>query len=456
MTGLTLYDYILFPVYFYVIWLIFKKIRSRYVNDTKKFRYFTWGFRIKIVIIIAYTLLSHYVIRGDAVDLYFGEGKHFAEIIKSDISRIDLLFTQGGKEIDDLASPEEKGYLAMENNYMVVKVCTLLCFITFSCFSLINLIVGFIAFLGSWQLYLFFLRQYPQMHKEFAFACLGIPTVLFWSAGISKDTICITSLAVLTKCLFDITKSSKKLIRNIILVAMAVYLIYQIKSYIILSYVPFFLLFLIINKINETRIPLFRNALKISIPVLLISVFSYVVVNSEDLFREYSSEKILNDISSKQSAFTAQNTGDMGSFFSLGEFDGSLGSLVRLAPKAMVATFFRPFLWESKNLIMLLSSLEAMALLLFTLYVLFKRKGLINFFPAVFNNSIVIYCLVFSVLFAIFVGVSTYNFGSLVRYKIPCIPFYVCGLLIINYHRILRVKAAKEANEIEKQPAAFD
>ena len=188
MTGLTLYDYILFPVYFYVIWLIFKKIRSRYVNDTKKFRYFTWGFRIKIVIIIAYTLLSHYVIRGDAVDLYFGEGKHFAEIIKSDISRIDLLFTQGGKEIDDLASPEEKGYLAMENNYMVVKVCTLLCFITFSCFSLINLIVGFIAFLGSWQLYLFFLRQYPQMHKEFAFACLGIPTVLFWSAGISKDT----------------------------------------------------------------------------------------------------------------------------------------------------------------------------------------------------------------------------------------------------------------------------
>lgn len=443
MIGLTIYDYILFPFYFYIIWLIFKKLRSKYAPDDRHYLYFTWGFRIKMVIIVVYTLLSHYVIRGDAVDLYYGEGKHFAEIIKEDVSKIDLLFTQGGKEIDNLASPEEKGYLAMETNYMVVKVSILLCFISFSSFLIINLIIGFIAFLGSWYLYLFFLNQYPKLHKEFAFACMGIPTVLFWSAGISKDTICITSLAVLTKCLYDITKTNKKRLRNIIMVAAALFLIYQIKSYIIISYVPFFLLFLIINKINETKIPFFRYALKLSIPVLFIGVISYVIANSEDLFKEYSSDKILESISGKQNAFNAQDKGDAGSFFSLGEFDGSVGGIISLAPKAIVATFFRPFIWESKNLIMLLSSLEALGILLFTLYVLLKPRGLINFFPAIFNNSIVFYCLTFSILFAIFVGISTYNFGSLVRYKIPCIPFYVSSLIIINYLRTQKIENSK-------------
>jgi len=92
MIGLTLYDYLLFPLYFFIVYRIFKKLRLKYKNDRKLYLYFTWGFRIKIVIIIVYTLLSHYVIRGDAVDLYYGEGKHFAQIIKDNPARIDLLF----------------------------------------------------------------------------------------------------------------------------------------------------------------------------------------------------------------------------------------------------------------------------------------------------------------------------------------------------------------------------
>lgn len=385
-------------------------------------------------------MLTHFVIRGDAVDLYYGEGAHFAQIIKDDISQIDLLFTQGGRVTDNLASPEEKGYLAMESNYMAVKISIVLCLLTFSSFLIVNLIIGFIAFLGSWQLYLFFLSQYPKLYKEFAFACMGIPTVLFWSSGINKDTICITSLAILTKCLFDITRGSKKLIRNIVLAAVALFLIYQIKSYIILSYMPLFLFFLIISKINQTRITIVRYALKLSIPLLFIGIISYVAINSEDLLKEYSSEKILENIAGKQSSFNAQNIDETGSFFSLGQFDGSISGLLKMAPRVIMATFFRPFIWESKNLIMLLSSLEAMALLIFTLSLFFKAGGFVVFFTSLFKRTIVLYCITFALLFAVFVGISTTNFGSLVRYKIPCIPFFVCGLIIINHYRLEKIK----------------
>ena len=156
-------------------------------------------------------------------------------------------------------------------------------------------------------------------------------------------------------------------------------------------------------------------------------------------FKEYSSDKILENISGKQSAFNAQSQREVGSYFTLGEFDGSISGLLNMAPKAVIATFFRPFIWESRNLVMILSSLEAMALFIFTVYVLIKGK-FVHFFTIMFKNSTVFYCLAFSFFFAIFVGISTYNFGSLVRYKIPCIPYFVCSLFIINYLRQQRVK----------------
>lgn len=37
-------------------------------------------------------------------------------------------------------------------------------------------------------------------------------------------------------------------------------------------------------------------------------------------------------------------------------------------------------------------------------------------------------------VFAIFVGATTLNFGTLVRYKIPAMPFYVISLLLILYY----------------------
>jgi hypothetical protein len=41
--------------------------------------------------------------------------------------------------------------------------------------------------------------------------------------------------------------------------------------------------------------------------------------------------------------------------------------------------------------------------------------------------------LVFSIVFAFAIGISTFNFGSLVRYKIPIYPFFLSMLFVLNY-----------------------
>jgi hypothetical protein len=122
----------------------------------------------------------------------------------------------------------------------------------------------------------------------------------------------------------------------------------------------------------------------------------------------------------------------VGSTFSLGvEYDGSVSSLIKIAPAAIIATLYRPFLWESKKISTLLSSIESMVIMFFTLSVFFKA-GPVNFFRPILKDPTILYCLLFAILFALFVGATTANFGTLVRYKIPCMPFYIIAIFLIQ------------------------
>jgi large-conductance mechanosensitive channel len=69
-----------------------------------------------------------------------------------------------------------------------------------------------------------------------------------------------------------------------------------------------------------------------------------------------------------------------------------------------------------------------------------------------FDNSLVIFSLVFAFSFAFFVGISTANFGALVRYKIPLIPFLMASLFIIirKYNREKEDDKKKKKEEKEK------
>src|SRR5204863_6631919 len=95
-------------------------------------------------------------------------------------------------------------------------------------------------------------------------------------------------------------------------------------------------------------------------------------------------------------------------------------------------TLFRPYIWESKKIIVLISALEALLFLFITLKVLFT-VGIVKVWRTISNDPAIQFCLVFSIIFAFAVGISSYNFGALSRYKIPCVPFYAMALILIYY-----------------------
>ena len=48
------------------------------------------------------------------------------------------------------------------------------------------------------------------------------------------------------------------------------------------------------------------------------------------------------------------------------------------------------------------------------------------------NHPLLLFCFVFVLLFSFSVGLTTANFGALVRFKIPFQPFYVSFLIILG------------------------
>ena len=59
--------------------------------------------------------------------------------------------------------------------------------------------------------------------------------------------------------------------------------------------------------------------------------------------------------------------------------------------------------------------------------------GLKKIWATISRDPTIQFSLVFTLIFAFAVGISSYNFGTLTRYKIPCMPFYGAALILIYY-----------------------
>ena len=66
--------------------------------------------------------------------------------------------------------------------------------------------------------------------------------------------------------------------------------------------------------------------------------------------------------------------------------------------------------------------------------ILLIKLKFFGFFKYINKNSLLLFSVLFSVFFAFSVGLTVANFGSLVRLRIPELPFFVASLFIIQHH----------------------
>jgi hypothetical protein len=427
-------DYILFPIYVAIFYFIFSLRRKKYTDPLLR-KYHARAFWIKIISTMAFTFFIMGISnkQSDSYLLYWVEGHNIFKLILNDPSNIKWIFTKG-KNFDQalLADMWNLGYFNDENNYMVARLVTIFSFFTFGKYLIINLFFSMISFSGVWRLYRFFYELYPHLHKQLAIALLYLPTFVFWSSGILKDPICTGAMGWLTYSLYEMFYKKKGLLRNTMIVLLASYMLLNLKIYILISYVPFFMLFLILKNVNLLKNKFVKLMLGPALIVGCIFAGMQVMNKFQAELGAFAAEGLGDRIKGQQQNFKDQAAAGIGdsNFEPWVEFDGSVVSLVKMMPAAIITTLFRPFIWETRKLSTLLSSLESMALMLLTFWVLLKT-GMRRFVRTIIKDPAVLYCFLFSVLFALFIGATTFNFGTLCRYKIPCTPFYLIAMLII-------------------------
>ena len=148
-----------------------------------------------------------------------------------------------------------------------------------------------------------------------------------------------------------------------------------------------------------------------------------------DYLGEYALNQILNKAEKTQKDF-AYNEAYGGNKIDIGEFDASFSGIILKAPKAISVGLFQPYIWKANNIVMAFAGLENLFILGLSLYVLFKLK-LKHLLQSLFSHPLFIFSFLFALFFAFSVGLTTANYGALVRLRIPCMPFYLCSLIML-------------------------
>jgi len=447
-------DFLLAPLVLFLIYAFARQIMQKNIQEFPEYRYFLMGLSVKIIGAITLCVIyGLYYNGGDTMNYYRDAvvmlkllGKNptgFYEVIFSGPAKKNWLYFDG-----DTGWPH---YFNDKPTFMVVRIVCIIVLISFKSIIVSNIVMATLSFIGIWKMYKVFVMEFPTLTRELAIAILFIPSVFFWGSGILKDTITFSMIGFYLHSFYFLFVKRKFGLTRVFVLYCSTYIILLIKPYIILALITSSTVWLAMMYISKIKGGIARTAVA---PVLIIigAFLGYIFINSlGSQLGLYAIDKVLERAVITQRDLKAEYYG--GNSFDIGEFDATFSSMLEKAPIAIASALFRPTILEVNNPVMLISALENLVLLIFAIRIIIRTRiiGIFRFFT---KHHLLTFSIVFSVFFAFSVGISTSNFGSLVRYRIPILPFFVASLYIISYYYDLASAKKKEALRIDFEQMA--
>ncbi len=427
-------DLIVTPLFLILIYIMAYFIRY-YVADRTIRKYFLPALTLKIIGAITLGFIYQFYYKGGDTFAYFDMGSRYIweAFLDSPGKAVRLIFAQGEYVPETWEYASKIIFYNDLPSYFVVRVAGIFDLFTFHTYSATACLFALLSFSGLWAMYTSFYKMFPRLHLEFAVAIFFIPSVFFWGSGILKDSITLGALGWAIYAFHSIFIARKNIILSILILLLSFFIIYEIKIYILLCFIPALLIWLYVLYMKKVQnLVLKIMVLPVSLFILLGSGYFTVREIGEEN-RRYNLENLTQTAEATARWLTYVSLREEGSAYTLGDFDYSATGILKKTIPAIWVTLFRPYVWEVRNPVMALSALESLTLFLFFLFVIFVMlwKGSVG---KIFRQPVITFCLFFALTFSFAVGISTYNFGSLVRYKIPVMPFFLIGLFLILYY----------------------
>jgi len=454
---ITFLDYLLLPFYLVAIFFVAYQIRERrYPLGHPWRKYFLPGLILKIGGAIFISMIYRYYYGWGDTALYHWHAKIINSAFDEGFTKwYNMLFRipewyDGGyskyiSEMDWYMAPAE---------YTVCTIVAIIMIFTLNTFLPTAVIIAAIAFSGIWALFRTFATKFPEYTKYIAIATLFIPSTIMWGSGIFKDTICMFSLGWMTYGAFRLLINRDFSFRIIAITAISFFLLATIKIYILIAFVPAIIFWILATYSHKIRNGFARFIMKFAVFAVCGFGFVFVMQQYSEVFGKYSLDRIAKT-SYLISSYIQEQSGDEGSAYNLGEMSPTAAGMLSKFPAAVNVTLFRPYLWETRKALQLINALEATILMLIAIKV-FVSIGFKQVWKTISADPTIQFTLIFTLIFAFAVGISSGNFGTLSRYRIPCLPFFGLTMVLIYYkHFPIQVNLLSFSMVSRKKVAIF-
>lgn len=438
-------DFLLLP-FLVIFWMgIFYVYRNKRYKDSQLKRYFLPALGLRLLgAVLTACMYQYYYGYGDTFFYFFGARDIYNSLLSNPSLALEMLFLDFHDwSLEAVNAVTLRGFFVHEKEAMVLKVAGSVSLFGFGTYMGISFIMTVFSFLGCWALYRVFYDLAPHLHWQLSLAILFLPSMWFWSTGIMKDSIVIGALGFFVNGIYySIISREKHWIRSALFIVVGAFLMNNTKVYVLLAIFPatvIWVFFMFKERIKNDTLrklatPIFFGVGAVG-GALVIRVLGSV-------FPQYTLTGFMEEAAKMQWWLKLSTERDNGTGYDLGTLDPTLLGLLKAFPKAVNVALFRPYLWEARKIIVMPSALEALFTLGFTVYVFFK-VGIWRALVALFSDPVILFCLVFAIIFAFAVGFTSFNFGALARYKIPCLPFYYTAMILL-LDKIPKIKSGSQ------------
>jgi len=306
----------------------------------------------------------------------------------------------------------------MDESRLLIRLNAILNIIGFKSYSFNLISFVFIGFLGKFLITKNLVKFYKSINPIILFwGLILFPSLMLWSSGILKEPLIIFSIGLILQS-FGVYNSKK--MSSLILVFFGLLIIFKLKFYVFICFLPALISFLICQnwKIKPLKVITITS---ISLNILLVILST--LKNSYNPLEILSNKQ--NDFIKLAEIFNA------GSSFKMVPMDPNFNSFLSSIPLGVINGFFRPFPSDINKIIHALPLIENIFLYVLFIYLLYKLFSLKIKLETVYLNTLLNSVFFISLLFVV-TGISTPVIGALVRYKLPGTIFIIISICLIH------------------------
>lgn len=309
--------------------------------------------------------------------------------------------------------------VAGETTGAMVAATAVACLLTNDSFYGANMLFAVVSFFGKVVLYEGIRIAAPDHHRWMRIGVFLVPSAVFWTSGILKEAWAVVGLAMAFLGAAMLVERRDR--AGLIWILLGFLPMYGVKPYLIAAWGLGLLGWIYAKRAQGTG-QLLRPAM---VPVLILVALVFLQVLGRFIPRI-----ALDNLAEESARMQMAGTSGKGSAYTLtSQISSSWTTQLAILPLAVFTGLFRPGLWEVANPLMLANALETTAFVVATLQVARNRAAIPGWLLRV---PVLAFLVIFVVVLATATGFTSANLGTLSRYRMPLIPFFACGLLLLR------------------------